>query len=382
LIPLVATRTTTSLFLCLSVLGCGSRTSLDALGSGSGVGDGGAPSGSTTSSTSTGSGASEDPCHQPMGRAVISTLPPGPFADSPDYADVGSAQVYGERLYLANFWSVYTTPTCGGDVALLFANPDGELNPNSPGTVYGAIGAMAVNELGVYWWASFGADGNNPHLWHTTPSGASTTEVPTTFAYPAMVAGPGGVWLVDPAVRRIAPDDTIEYFGSAAPLDFVSLPAFDGSKVYFSGAVQDPFGPLFSIPLGGGDLGISAQQPWISQIASDGETLYGLRPGDPSALVQIAKDGTQTVLAEGQPHDADELHLVGSKLIFRACEAIWAVDRASGAVTLALGEPDCYPLDPDDDPIHERTPKTSVLATDAHAFYTFDGNQIVRVRLE
>ncbi|MFO0617872.1 MAG: hypothetical protein U0414_35100 [Polyangiaceae bacterium] len=375
----MATRTTASLFLCLPLFACGARTTLH--DHGAGRGDGG--SGGAGTSTSAGTGMQVDPCEQPLGRTVLATLPPGPFADNPEHTDIHSAQVFAGTLYLANFGSVYSLPVCGGGgVTLLFSNPDGGLEPNVPDYFFGSIGAMAINEFGIYWWANYGSDGENPHLWRTTLDGASTKEVPTTFAYPAMVAGPGGVWLVDPAVRRIEPDDTIQYLGSAAPLHYVSLPAFDAKNVYFSGAIEDPIGPLFRIPQAGGDLVVSAPQPWISEIVSDGTTLYGLRPGNPSAIVRIDTDGTQNVIADGQPWAADELHLVGSTLIFRDCGAIWAVEPTSGAVTLAHGEPKCYPPDPGDDPIYDAEPKTSVIATDAHAFYTFEGNQVVRVRLE
>lgn len=385
-IGVVKRVTTVPIFLVAAFLvGCGSRTSLDARAHG-GVGDGGAPPTATVSgvsASSTGTGPAEDPCLHPVGRTTVATLPPGPIPDSPSTSMIRAATVLGDTLYFANFWSLYAVPKCGGQVVLLHENPQGGFFPEVSSYPFGMIEAMAVGSSGIYWWANGGLDLPNDHLWHTALDGSFTVDVPTTFASPAIVGGPAGtVFLVDPAIRRINADDTIDYLGSAAPLDFVSLPAFDGSRVYFSAAIQQPFGPLFSIPLGGGDLQASDFQPWLREITGEGAPFYGIRAGDPSAIVEVQPDGTQSVLADGLSWDTEELHVLGDELVFRSCEATWSLDRHGGTPVVEDGAPDCYPLDPDEEPIQERAPRVRRMATDAGAFYVFEGDQVVRVRLE
>lgn len=367
----------------MALFACGSRTSLEARASG-GFGDGGASqvaSGAGLSS-STGSGSIDDPCLHPLGRTTIATLPPSPYPDSPSSSRIRGAAVFGDTLYFANFWSLYAVPKCGGQVQLLHENPLAGIYPDVSDHPFGMIATMAVGSAGIYWWADPDLDVPNPHLWHTALDGSFTVEVPTTFANPAIVGGSAGVFLVDPAIRRINEDDSIEYLGSAAPLDYVSLPAFDAGRVYFSAAIQQPFGPLFSIPLGGGELHSTEFQPWLREITGDGAPFYGIRGGDPSAVVEVQPDGTQTVLADGLSWDTEELHVLRDKLVYRSCEALWSLDRHGGAPVVESGEPECYALEPDDDPIPDHAPRGLEIATDAGAFYLFEEGQIVRVRLE
>ncbi len=366
---------------CLAVLACGSRTSLlssHAAGSGDGGGD-------TTSSSvggSTGSSVEGDPCQLPLGASVIATMPSGPLPDQPERAWVRGSAVLGDTLYFANFWSLYSVPICGGEPQLVYTNPDGGLDPDSD-YPRGVIETMAVGSAGIYWWEQYGVSGeHDDELHHTSLDGSSSVVVPTAFEFPAIVSGPSGVYLLDSAVRRINPDDTIDYLGSAAALEFLSLPAFDGANVYFSGALENAFGPLFRIPLSGGELVEYEPRPWLREIISDGDWLYAIRGGDPTAIVRFSTDGAQEILADGQPWDAQDLALVGPHLVFRACEALWRLDRDTGEVSHLRGEPDCYTLDPDDDPVWEHAPKARRLATDAHAAYVFEDDRIVRLRLE
>lgn len=364
----------------LGLVACGSRTSLDTGGSGS-LGGGGTTS--TTSSTAVGgAGGADDACDQAIGSVVVATLPPGPKPDRPSRSHIHGAAIWGDTLYFANYWSLYAMPKCGGPVTRLYDNPKGGFYPDISPEPFGEIATMTVGAAGIYFWISYDVDGPNAHLWHTALDGSFTVEVPTAFAYPALESGPGGVFLVDPAIRRINPDDSIDYLGSAAPLDYVSLPVFDQGRVYFSGAIQDPLGPLFSIPLGGGELEVSAFAPWLREIAGDGNPFYGLRAGDPSAIVEVAKDGAQTVLVDDLPWDASDLHLLGDKLVFAGCEAVWSFDPKTGALDVVRGEPDCYPLEPDEDPIFDHAPRAHRMAVDGGAFYAFEKDQVVRVRVD
>lgn len=364
---------------CFTVLACGSRTSLLSGGAATG-GDGGGDA--SSSSASTGTGVAGDPCQKPLGESVIATMPPGPMPGQPERTWIRGSAVFGDTLYIANFWSLYAVPVCGGEPKLLHSNPDGGWDSENS-YPRGVIETMAVGAAGIYWWENWGISGlHDDELHHTSLDGASSVAVPTPFEFPAIVSGPSGIYLLDSAVRRVNPDDSIDYLGSAAPLEYLSLPGFDDLSLYFSGAIEDPFGPMFRVGISGGELVESAPQPWLREIAIDGDRYYGIRSGDPAAIVRLSADGSQAILADGQPWDTQDLAFVGPHLVFRACEALWRVDQGSGEVSLLHGVPDCWSLDPDDDPQWEHAPKSRRLATDAHAVYVFDEDRIVRLRLE